>query len=65
MATSGELTVGKLKNFLDGFPDDTKVVLGQQGTGKILKDCWANTYYPPGQNKTWVIIDPGHHELED
>ncbi len=62
MATRGELTVGKLKEFLGAFRDDTKVVLGQEGTDEVHEQCWANSYYPPEHScTTWVIIDPGKH----
>jgi hypothetical protein len=62
MATCGELTVGALKKYLEAYPDDTKVVLGQKGTGEVLEDCWANSYYPPHLPcTTWVVIDSGFH----
>tara|TARA_R110000851_G_scaffold260619_1_gene413168 strand:+ start:228 stop:419 length:192 start_codon:yes stop_codon:yes gene_type:complete len=62
MATDGELTVGKLKRYLDAFTDDTKVVLGQKGTDEVLRDCWANSYYPPDKDcEMWVVIDNGQH----
>ncbi len=65
MATKGELTVGKLRDYLSAFSDDTKVVLGREGEDKVHKDCWANTYYPPEHDCTvWVVIDPGKHWIE-
>jgi hypothetical protein len=66
MATQGELTVGKLKEYLNCYPDNTKVVLGQKGTDEVLKECWANSYYPRQADETeedrvWVVIDAGQH----
>ena len=62
MATHGELTVGKLKKYLEAFSDDTKVVLGKEGDNEVHRECWANTYYPPDKDcVVWVIIDPGQH----
>lgn len=62
MATQGELTVGKLKQYLSAFPDDTKIVLGNKDSGEVSLDCWANTYYPPDKEFTvWVVIDHGTH----
>lgn len=61
MATKGILTAGKLKQFLNGFEDDTRVVMGCQGSDFVLIECHANTYYPPGKEDEWpwVIIDEG------
>lgn len=62
MATHGELTVKKLKQFLAAFSDDTKVVLGSHGgPAGVIDECHANTYYPPNnpEKGPWVIIDPG------
>jgi len=62
MATYGELTVGKLKKYLEAFEDDTKIVLGQKDTDEVGKECWANTYYPPDEPCTvCVVIDHGQH----
>ena len=62
MATHGELTTGKLIDFLKAFPSDTKVVLGQKDTDEVGLECWANTYYPPTKECTqWVVIDHGQH----
>lgn len=63
MATHGELTVGKLKAFLNGFPDSTKVVVGNKDTNEVSLDCHANTYYPPDKKLTvYVVIDHGKVE---
>lgn len=61
MATHGELTVGKLKHFLNAFSDETKVVMGQPGKAESTCGCHANTYYPPEQEEEWplVVIDAG------
>jgi hypothetical protein len=66
MATCGELTVGKLKKYLECYPDDTKVVLGQVDTSEVGMDCWANSYYPPNLPcTTWVVIDHGKHWADE
>jgi len=64
MATHGELTVGKLKRFLEAFEDNTKIVIGQKGTDEVLTTAMANTYCPPEEDHAlWVIIDPREHWL--
>jgi len=61
MATHGELTVGKLIKFLEAFPPNTKVVLGQLGTSDVITECHANTYYPEDNIEQWplVVLDCG------
>lgn len=63
MATHGELTVGKLKQYLNCFPDDTKIVVGDKDSSDVSLDCHANTYYPPDKEfTTWVVIDHGENK---
>lgn len=62
MSTHGELTVGKLKQYLNCFPDDTKIVVGNKDASEVSYDCHANTYYPPDKDcTTWVVIDHGEN----
>lgn len=55
------MTVGELISYLALFKSDTKVVLGQVNTSKVVEDIHANTYYPQDLNRCeqWVVIDPG------
>ena len=65
MATYSELTVGKLKHFLSAFSDDTKVVVGCADKDVVLRECHANTYYPPDvdcDQWPWVILDAGENQ---
>lgn len=60
MSTHGELTVGKLKKYLNCFSDDTKVVVGNKCSSEVSLDAHANTYYPPDKEFTvYVVIDHG------
>ena len=64
MATHGDLTVGKLKHYLSAYEDETRVVLGKDGTADVHWECHANSYYPPGREEEWplVVIDVGDNK---
>ncbi len=68
MATHGDLTAGKLIKYLQGFPKDTKIVMGKDGMREVHLNCHANTYYPDYGNeetddfRLWVVIDPTDSE---
>ena len=51
------MTVGELKKYIAGFPDDTKIVVGNSANDSV-EECHINTYYPPHLEETfWLVID--------
>lgn len=58
------MTVGKLKEWLNAFSNDTPIVVGSPH-GPRVHNPKPNTYYPSHLEETvWVVIDPKVEDCE-